>query len=222
MLIFKKKGFKIKKLFIGLIAFYILSCIIYFLSGKLITYLPSYSFYNISTLLANEFKNKEVIKIISIERTSQAYIFTKEKDFHIVSIRDMKLLHHSTLPITEDIKSIYCNELECKILTNNSLLKMDIIHRSNNKKDIIFTSLKINKKEKNLNEVYFCKNYSKFYQKNEGYIIKFYEKGYKGQCKERASFLNLYDIKDLAVDNELFYTIYEHKKMLYFSIVMVN
>lgn len=195
---------------------YLLSYVLYVFSGKLLIHLPTYSFYNVSNLLADEFKNKKVIKIISIERTNEVYIFTQEKDFYIVSLRDMKLQYHNTLHIDGNIENIYCNELECSIATDNALVKMHI-KESWNKRYITISSLKQNEQKIDFNKLYFCKYYSKHYQKNEGYIIKFYEKNYNGKCKERVTFLNLYDIKDLAVDDELFYSIYNYEKNAIFS-----
>ncbi len=153
-----------------------------------------------------------MFKLVPIDRTHEAYIFTREKDFYIVNIRDMKIVYHSNLNITKDIKSISCNELECKIATDNSLIKMKIFHKYNSTRDITLQTLQLEPKQKDVNTSNFCTSYFTFYQKNEGYIINFYTKGPKGRCRVRASFLNLYHIQDLAVDRELFYTNYNFEK----------
>ena len=165
-----------------------------------------------SAVLTSEFQNKKVFKLIPIDRTHEAYIFTREKDFYIVNIRDMKIVYHTNLHITQEIKNIYCNELECTITTNNSLIKMEIFYKYNSTRGTTLQTLQLDPKQKDVNRSNFCKRYSTFYQKNEGYIINFYTKLSQGKCQVRAGFLNLYHIQELAVDSELFYTNYDFEK----------
>jgi hypothetical protein len=239
-----------KKILFTLFGIYLLIIGIFFLLGWLYskTTIPQYSLNQVHYLLPDKFHDKKVTAIQYIERTNEAYIFTDSNDFYILDIRSMKEIYYHKLLINSKVKNIKCIENRCVLLTQNTILHLNINNYKSRTLSIVPDTF--HNATKDIDKIVYYNGRSTLIIKTKNKFISYYKRTNLPTILQRIqqitntsdiefisedysfcsrayykefmrinfielhdhnnyhirSFLNLYNIKALAIDRDVFYS----------------